>query len=279
MRSCRSPMYVLGTSAHEYERLTLQAKVLRPYTEKFFRMAGLAPGMCVLDVGSGMGDVALLAAEIVGPAGRVLGLDRDAPGVERARERTQQQGCSSWVSYNAVHLEEFETTETYDAIVGRYILLYQPDPGATLRRLIRFLKPGGIVVFHELDITDPRPSDPPCALWDQIYALLSEAVRRAGVPPDYGRRMASAFMAAGLPFPTVLAESVAGGGRGSYLYRWIVDTLTSVTPRMPEMGLAPPTGVVIDETLAQRVEDECVAAGSQILGPTQFGAWTRKPVA
>ena len=44
----------------------LQAKLLRPYTEKFFRMAGLATGMRVLDVGSGMGDVALLTAEIVG---------------------------------------------------------------------------------------------------------------------------------------------------------------------------------------------------------------------
>lgn len=277
MTSSIPPNYVLGQSLYEYERLTLQAKVLRPFTEKFFTMAGIGPGMRVLEVGSGMGDVALLVGEIVGPGGRVLGVDRDATGLENARERTLQEGCSSWVSFQASNLDEFNTADQFDAIVGRYILLYQHDPGATIRHLLKFLKPGGIVVFHELDFTDPRSSDPPCAFWDEIYALLSEAFRRAGNPPDYGRRMAKAFLEAGLPFPTVLAESLAGGGRGSYLYRWIANTLISVSPRLKQMGLALPDGVTADETLAKRLEEEVVATGSQILGPIQFGAWTRKP--
>ena len=71
-------------------------------------------------------------------------------------------------------------------------------------------------------------------------------------------------------------ESVAGGGHDSYLYRWIANTLITVTPRLEQMGLALPEGVTADKTLARRLEDEVVAAGSQILGPLQFGAWTRK---
>ena len=208
----------------------------------------------------------------------MLGVDRDAVVLESARERTRQQGCSSWVSFQASNLDELDVPDQFDAIAGRYILLYQHDPGATIRHLLKFLKAGGIVVFHELDFTDPHSSDPPCAFWDEIYALLSEAFRRAGNPPDYGRRVAKAFVEAGLPFPTVLAESLAGGGRGSYLYRWIANTLISVSPRMEEMGLAMPTGVIADETLAIRLEEEVVASGSQILGPIQFGAWTRKPL-
>ena len=89
--------YVLGQSAHEYERLMLQARMLRPFTEKFFRAAELAPGMRVLDIGSGMGDVALLSADIVGPGGRVLGIDRDAAALDNARRRAEEQGCSSSV--------------------------------------------------------------------------------------------------------------------------------------------------------------------------------------
>ena len=73
----------------------LQGRVLRPYTEKFFRSAGISPGMRVLDLGSGVGDVALLVADIVGPGGRVVGLDRDPAALERARQRTVDQGCSS----------------------------------------------------------------------------------------------------------------------------------------------------------------------------------------
>jgi len=270
--------YILGQSEYEYERLTFQAEILRPFTDKFFRFAGISPGMRVLELGSGMGDVAFLAGEIVGPGGRVLGVDQDAAGLERARERSRQQGCSSWVSFEASNLAEFDTADQFDAIVGRYILLYQQDPGAVIRRLLNVLKPGGTVVFHEVDFANAYSSDPPCAFWDEIYGLLSEAFRRAGNPPDYGRRVATAFLDAGLPFPTVLAESVAGGGHDTFLYRWVASTLISVTPRFKELGLALPEGVTADETLARRLEDEVVAAGSQILGPIQFGAWARKCV-
>ena len=130
--------------------------------------------MRVLEIGSGMGDVAFLASEIVGPRGWVLGVDQDCSGLEKARERSRQQGCSSGVSFEASNLAEFETADQFDAIVGRYILLYQQDPGAIVRRLVNFLKPGGIVVFHEMDFANPHSSDPPCAFWDEIYALFSQ---------------------------------------------------------------------------------------------------------
>src|SRR4051812_4139911 len=128
MESNTPPSYVLGQSLYEYERLTLQAKIVRPFTERFFTMAGIGPGMRVLEVGSGMGDVALLAAEMVGPGGHVLGLDRDASVLENARERARQHGCSSRVSFRANALNEFNTADQFDAIVGRYVLLYQHDP-------------------------------------------------------------------------------------------------------------------------------------------------------
>src|SRR5215475_12465451 len=126
--------YILGQSEYEYERLTFQAEILRPFTEKFFRFAGVSLGMRVLELGSGMGDVAFLAGEIVGPGGRVLGVDQDIAGLERARERSRQQGCSSWVSFAASNPAEFDTANQFDAIVGRYILLCQQNPGAVIRR-------------------------------------------------------------------------------------------------------------------------------------------------
>src|SRR6185437_10233635 len=95
--------YVLGQSVHEYERLMLQGRFLRPYTEKFFRAAGIVPGMRVLDIGSGMGDVSLLAADLVGPRGRVLGIDRDAAALNHAQRRAGEQGCSSWVSFQSAN--------------------------------------------------------------------------------------------------------------------------------------------------------------------------------
>jgi len=270
--------YILGQSTHEYERLMLQGKLLRPFTEKYFRTAGVGPGMRVLDLGSGMGDVALLLAEIVGPAGRVVGLDRDAAALSHASQRALDQGCSSWVSFQPTALENFATTELFDAVVGRYILLYQPDAGATIRRLLRYLKPGGMVVFHELDFPDPHPSFPPCELFDQVYTLIGEAFRRAGTPPNFGRQVGPAFVGAGLPFPTIVAENLVGGAPGSYVYPWLANTLVSVAPRLKDLGLELPEGITADKDLAAKIEAAVLAAGSQVLAPTQYGAWTRKPL-
>lgn len=274
MSSPTASNYVLGQSAHEYERLMLQARMLRPYTEKFFRAAGLAPGMRVLDVGSGMGDVALLSGDIVGPGGRVLGIDRDADVLANARRRTDEQGCSSWVEFEASNLDEFTRTEQFDALVGRYVLLYQPNPSSTIRSLLRSVKPGGIVAFHEFDLPGPDASYPPCPLYDQVGTLVSEVFRR-GAPP-IGRRLGKTFLDAGLPFPTIVAEIIIGGGPGSYVYPWLANTLISLAPRLAQLGLSLPPGVAADHTLAGRMEEEAVRLGSQLLAPAQFGAWTRK---
>src|SRR5262245_59415878 len=269
--------YVLGRSPQEYARLTLQARILRPYTEKFFRGAGLAPGMRVLDIGSGMGDVAMLAADIVGPGGRVVGVDRDPAVLEHARRRAAEYGCAPWVRFEAGDIDGFTTAHAHDSFAERYVLLYLPDAAATLRRLLTNVKPGGLVVFHDLDLVDPHPSYPPCALWDQAHHLLGEAFERAGTPLTFGRKLADTFVRAGLPFPTVVREGGVGGGRGDYLYPWLATTLMSVAPRLAGLGGSVPQALEPLETLAARLEDEVVRHGSQVTVALQYGAWARKP--
>jgi ubiquinone/menaquinone biosynthesis C-methylase UbiE len=269
--------YVLGQTSHEYERLMLQAKLLRLYTERYFRSAGVTQGMRVLDVGAGMGDVALLAGDIVGPAGLVVGIDRDATALTHATRRAAEQGCSSWVTFEATTLDAFAGPGMFDALVGRYVLMYQPDAAATMRQLLRFVKPGGLVVFQELDFPDPSPSNPPCRIFDEVYALLGAAFQKSGADPHFGRKIATAFTGAGMPFPTIMCDGLIGGGRGSYSYRWLANTVISVASRLEALGLALPDGVVADDTLHARIEAAVTTAGSQVMMPTQYGAWTRKP--
>jgi ubiquinone/menaquinone biosynthesis C-methylase UbiE len=277
--STSSASYVLGRSEHEYDRLMFQAGILRPYTEKYLRMAGLAPGMRVLDLGSGVGDVALLAGEIVGPDGGVLGLDRDPAALERARQRAKEHGCSSWVAFEETVLENFSSDQQFDAIVGRFVLVYQRDAATTIRQMMRFLKPGGIAVFHEMDFSDPHPSWPPCELWDQVVGTVAEAFRRSGAAPDFGRRLGKVYLDAELGFPTIVGDVLAGGGRGSSLYQWVANTFVSISPRFADLGLSLPIGVVADSSLADKLEEAAEIACSQVMGVTQFGAWSRKPSA
>src|SRR5258708_9643899 len=84
--------YALGSTDAEHERLIRQAARLAPITESFFREAGIGPGQRVLDLGSGVGDVAMLVARLVGPEGAVVAIERDPRSISRARSRAAEAG-------------------------------------------------------------------------------------------------------------------------------------------------------------------------------------------
>jgi ubiquinone/menaquinone biosynthesis C-methylase UbiE len=95
--------YVLGHSKQEFSRLILQAANLRPITTRLLRDIGLVQGMHVVDLGCGTGDVAMLAAEMVGTTGAVLGIDRDAAVIATARERARVAGSQISNLWRAMH--------------------------------------------------------------------------------------------------------------------------------------------------------------------------------
>ncbi len=81
--SHRSANYPLGNTDAEHERLIRQAARIAPITERFFREAGIGLGQRVLDLGSGVGDVAMLVARLVGPTGEVVAIERDPKAIAR----------------------------------------------------------------------------------------------------------------------------------------------------------------------------------------------------
>src|SRR5688572_5393529 len=92
------PGYVLGHSKQELIRLERQARIFAEATEDVLHRAGIRDGMTVLDVGCGVGDVSLAAARMVGPKGRVIGIDRAEEALQTARARAEAAGIS-WVSF------------------------------------------------------------------------------------------------------------------------------------------------------------------------------------
>src|SRR5213595_2652402 len=126
--------YALGSSDAEHERLIRQAALLAPFTERFFRSAGIGLGQRVLDLGSGVGDVAMLAAKLVGPSGEVVGVERDTRSITRAKARVADAGLPN-VTFTQSDVSQIASTRLFDAVVGRFILMYLPDPVAVLRSL------------------------------------------------------------------------------------------------------------------------------------------------
>lgn len=271
--------FLLGHSELEHRRLMIQAHYMRPWTTRFLRSAGLEQGMSVLDAGAGLGDVSLVAAEIVGPRGSVVGVERDTASVDKARRRAASESVSEYVRFHVASLDDFETATRFDALVGRFVLQYQPDPAATLRRLARLVRPGGIVAFHDMDFSNSPTSWPPCELWDECYALLAKLGRARGVPPDFGPRLSRTFLDAGLPWPTVDVAGTAGGKPGSALFSWLGSAVQALMPHLQEAGIDVPPGIRYDDSPATTLERAVTECGSQVLGPVQYGVWTRTPSA
>ena len=141
--------YFLGAASAEHARLIRQAAIWDPFTERLFREAGIGPGQRVLDIGSGVGDVAMLAAKLVGPSGVVVGVERDRKTIAMARSRVTEAGLSN-VSFVESDVRNIPSREPFDAAVGRAILQYLPEAGDGLRSLAAFVQPGGVVAFQDV---------------------------------------------------------------------------------------------------------------------------------
>ena len=122
MTSLRSAAYPLGNTDAEHERLIRQAKRVAPITERFFREAGIRRGQRVLDIGSGVGDVAMLVARLVGSSGEVVAIERDPRSIAKARARVSEAGLHN-VSFIESDVDEIRHGKPFDAAVGRFILM------------------------------------------------------------------------------------------------------------------------------------------------------------
>jgi len=266
--------YALGYSDSEFRRLERQAEFFRDLTEDVLRRAGLTPGMHVLDVGCGVGDVSMLAATLVGPIGSVLGIDRSSESLDVARRRVAAAGHAS-VHFQAVELDRFSPEQKFDAIVGRFVLSYQPDPAATLRRLRRHLRGGGIIAFQEMSAPLAR-SVPDGPQFEQCTDWILTAFARAGCELDMGGKLFATFLAAGLPMPQMIAAARVEGGPHSHVYDYIADVLRSLLPVVEQAGIATAADVAIDG-VADRLRKEAVAQDACIMLPPLIGAWAQLP--
>jgi SAM-dependent methyltransferase len=272
-KSESSQHYVLGHSDEEMQRMQKQAVLWHPATHRFLEEVGIKAGMKVLDVGTGLGDVALLLADRVGPNGQVIGVDSNPTVLDVARRRTKAAAYMN-VFFVQGDITQMEFARDFDAIVGRLILQHLRDPVAVLGRLVRSLRPEGSIGFQEFDFTPVSYSLPPCALYDQVYSWIRETLRHAGLDFQVGMRLYRLFLDAGLPAPQMYSETVVGAGPNWSGYVVAAMTIRNLLPLLLKFGIATEQQVGID-TLAARLQEEMVSQHGVGRGPDLISAWTR----
>jgi len=265
--------YVLGHSEHEVERLKGQARLIDPITKRFFLAAGIGPGMRVLDVGSGAGDVSFLASDLVGAGGVVVGVDRVAAAVQEACDRAAERSLRN-VSFVKGDPAELTFDQPFDAVVGRYVLQFQPEPDVMLRQLATKVRRGGVIVFHEID-WGGLSSFPPVPTYDQCARWGAEAMRLQGTETRMGSKLHAAFIAAGLPAPTLRLEALVAAGMESMSWlQSFKDLIVTLLPEIERFGVASASEIAV-ESLVERMSTEARASSSLFIGHHQIAAWVR----
>ena len=171
--------YVLGTRDDEVQRLGVQHRVWRGRVLDAFRRARIRDGQTVIDVGAGPGFAALDLAELVGPSGEVIALERAPHFLASLAERAPPN----------VDIRDHDVSAPFglsnaDASWCRWLLSFVPDGAAVVRNIAQALRPGGVAVFHEYAAYSTWRMMPPEPLQERFRTMVEKSWRDSGGEPD-----------------------------------------------------------------------------------------------
>lgn len=261
--------YVLGHTKDELARLESQAEIFKTPTEEVLVRAGIREGMRVLDVGCGVGDVAMIAAQLVGPSGAVHAIDESDAALDIARARALASECD-WITFEQTDVNTFRSDDKFDAITGRFILMHLPDPVAALRNILPNLVDGGAVAFLEMDISSAATT-PEMDLFDKCLDWIVRLYRRAGAEPNMGSKLYSAFRAVGLS-PQLNGICRIETGPSTNVPDYLSETIRTIMPSLESLGITDGAEIEID-TLSQRLREAALAGDQCFFYPRLVGAW------
>jgi SAM-dependent methyltransferase len=261
--------YALATGEAAADRLRILHELYGPGTRRVLLESGLRGGMHVADLGCGVGMVTGLLAELVGSEGQVVGIDSSGAQLAEARERLNGAGSH-------VRFVEASATDTglppgsFDLVYCRFLLIHLPDPERALREMFALLRPGGILVCEDGDLT-ASGSEPPSAL-DTFADLWGRLGPARGLDYTLGRRLFQMVLDAGFPAPEItFNQPVRARGEGK---RLLELSVAEAGPAFIEAGLI--TSRELDRTV---VEMRRLAGDSSVLAlmPRMAQVWARKP--
>jgi ubiquinone/menaquinone biosynthesis C-methylase UbiE len=224
--------YILGTHDAEIARLKLQHSVWRPRMLDAWRRAGITQGQTVIDLGSGPGYAALDIAEIVGPNGTVIAVERSA----RFLGALRAQALANIKTIEADIAEHAFADKIADALWCRWVFSWLTKPEQAVANLAAALKPGGVAVFHEYSnyaSWQLAPHSPPFA---RFVEAIIESVHRTGAQMDAALTLPSLLEKAGFEILS-LTPIVDVVSPSNYVWRWPASFIRGYQDKLVEQNL------------------------------------------
>jgi ubiquinone/menaquinone biosynthesis C-methylase UbiE len=228
--------YVIGTHDSEIDRLGLQHRVWRPSVLEFWRLGGVTEGMTVIDAGAGPGYAAIDLAEIVGPSGRVIALERSRRFLNAMQSMALSRGLTNIDPIEADLVDYKWPDAIADRIWCRWVLAFVSNPAKVVDGMARALKPGGRLLIQEYyDYASWRLA-PRSEKFETYVARIIAHWRQSGGDPDVGLAVPRLLCEAGLKIasvrPVVFSASMA-----DFVSRWPMGFAREFLPTMRDAGV------------------------------------------
>jgi SAM-dependent methyltransferase len=202
----------------------------------------------------------MAVARVVGPTGEVVGVERDSASIAVAESRVKAAGLHN-VSFECGDLNELRMDNPFDAAVGRYILMFLPDPGSVLRSVVSMVREGGVIALQEISWTPMLALGARLPLWSRVLGAIHETLLRSGANPEMGLDLYRVFQQIGLPSPEMHMDIVLGSDPA--VTDVILGVLRSLLP-LAERESVPLAALGDLKTLPDRIQNEIKAANTVV---------------
>jgi SAM-dependent methyltransferase len=244
--------YVLGTHDEEIARLGLQHRVWRPVVSDCWQRAGITVGKRVLDVGAGPGYATVDLAEIVGPTGQVVALERSSKFVSAMKERTRTLGLTNVKIYELDLMIDDLPPGSFDFSWCRWVLSFVAEPGVVVGKIAGAIKQGGFAIFHEYGHYETWRYLPRLSSHEKFRAHVVATWRESGGEPDSAPALPALLADNGLVIRSARPH-LFSIRPNDYMWQWPASFIDIYLPRLQEMGR-------IDQSFADQLQTDLAAA-------------------
>jgi SAM-dependent methyltransferase len=227
--------YVLGTHDEELARLGLQHRVWRPTVLECWHRAGITVGSRVLDVGAGPGYATVDLAEIVGPTGLVVAVERSSRFVEAGRQACAAHGLAHVRFYELDLMTDTLPAEGFDASWCRWVASFVSSPRTLVEKVAAAVRVGGVAIFHEyIDYASWRYA-PARPLLEEFVRQVMASWRESGGEPDIAPALPPLLAECGFRVREATPRVFCARPR-DHVWRWPAAFLNINLERLRELG-------------------------------------------
>jgi len=261
--------YTLATGKAAARRLHILHNIFSPVARRVLVEAGVAPGMSVADFGCGVGATTRMLAEMVGPSGRVTGIDLSAEQLGEAQALCAAEGLQNTTFVEASAYETGLPRDSFDLVYCRFLLLHLTDPARGLREMRDVLKPGGLLVVEDGNLMTGSSVPPSGLHW--FADLFGRVGAKRGVDYGLADNLFHLVREAGFPRPEIfIHQPAAAHGENRLLPLLSVE---EIGPALIDTGLltADELKTVLAEMRAATDDPDVL-----VLMPRMSLVWARK---